>query len=945
MPVSEGTVLPDLYRLSPIVRAVCVTILVTAAVPVTQAQSPQSAVLAGGQSGAHLVHIVPKGTGAVQRDARNTSASAPACHNSLGQLGACSFNYYSGPVISNVDIVVVYWGSNVSSTVNCGGGHDSSGNCIGVSQFLGSAANSTFLDMLQEYNTAGVQATAGTHKGTVGTQTIGRGSLHAGSPFVITPHPANAGSTIMDANIQNEIDLQIQGGTLPPPATDSSGDVNTLYVVYFPPGLVISDPSIGTSCVQFCAYHNTFVLNTQDVPYGVVPDFGTGTGCHTGCGGGTQFQNITSASSHELAESITDTAVGLAASLDFPLAWYDTNNGEIGDPCNQKTDTITYDSITYTFQQEFSIKAYNANHSLGCVSPGALTFTLTAPASASAGTPFDVTVKVTNGDGSQYHGTAHFSSSDSGVTLPSDYILTSEDAGTHTFPSGVTLATSGRQTITVEDANQPSTAGAAAVTVTGGKTATTTVLSSSPSPSAFYQQVTFSAVVTATSGAPTGIVTFKDGSSLLGTGSVSGGVASLSTSSLTVGPHSITADYGGDTNFSPSSSSVLSQTVNRANTSTALASSLNPSIATQSVMFTATVTGEFDGTPSGTVTFKGGTVVPATAPLVSGNATFMTTFVSSGNRLVTAVYNGDVDYNASTSGALTQTVSRAPTATTVSSSNNPSNFAASVTFTATVTSAFGTPADGDMVKFLDGSTVLGTAALLAGSASFTTSNLSAGAHKVKATYAGDKTFGSSSSTILSQAVRGVPTTTGVSSSLNPSIYGQTVTFSAIVSDPTNSGVPTGTVTFKNGTTILGKGVALSGGAASFSTSTLAGGTRSITATYSGDGKYAASTSAVLSQVVNKAASTTTITSNFNPSTVGGLVTFTISVAPQFSGIPTGTVSLKQGSTTLVTLALVNGTATYATSALASGAHAIMAAYGGSANFTGSSGSVTQTVSP
>src|SRR5439155_22580515 len=103
----------------------------------------------------------------------------------------------------------------------------------------------------------------------------------------------------------------------------------------------------------------------------------------------------------------------------------------------------------------------------------------------------------------------------------------------------------------------------------------------------------------------TGTVTFKDGATTLGTGPLSGGVATFSTSTLAVGGHSITADYNGDSSFNISSGA-LTQTVNKANTSTALTSSVNPSVFGQSVTFTATVTvpAPGAGTPSGTVDFK-----------------------------------------------------------------------------------------------------------------------------------------------------------------------------------------------------------------------------------------------------------------------------------------------------------------------------------------------------
>ena len=911
-----------------------------------QDSSAQSVVLSGSSSAKHPLHIVAKSAGTAKRNATNASASAPFCVNGLGNPGTCSFSYYGGPVISNPDVVVVYWKNTVSSVVDCGGGMDSQGNCIGVSKFLGALTDSTFVDMLQEYNTAGITATAGSQKGVASTnQRIGRGSLHPGSPFVITPHSTNSGSPISDTQIQDELQLQITAGALPTPTTDDGGNVNTFYFVYFPPGLVISDSSVGTSCVAggFCAYHGTLSRNAKDVPYGVIPDFGTGSGCDIGCGRGTEFQNIGSASSHEYAEATTDAAVGLVSVFGPPLGWYDANNGEIGDMCNQNTDTFTFDSVTYTFQQEFSQKAYNANHNAGCVSPGALTFTLTAPAASSAGSAFDLTATIANSDGSTYHGTVHFTSSDSAATLPSDYTFTTADAGSHKFVGEVILNTNGSQMITAADAHQPSTAGNATVLVSGAtKSDTTAALTSSANPSTYKQEVTFTAIVTASSGSATGLVTFKDGAGTLGTGTVSGGVATLMIGSLATGTHSITATYGGDTSFTGSSSGVLSQVVNHATTSTALTSAPNPSIINQQVTFTATVIGSNGGTPTGSATFKQGTTTLATVPLVSGVARFIRTYSTTGNRSLTAVYSGDTNYLSSTSAALTQAVSKAPTTTTLSSSVNPSNWSDAVTFTATVSSTAGTPSNGDTVKFLDGATTLGTAPLNAGIASLSTSALSAGTHKITATFVTDSAYYGSSSAILSQVVKGMPTTSSVVSNLNPSVYGQNVTFTATVVDNSSTGTPTGTISFKSGAAVLAK-VALSGGTASFSISTLGVSTKLITVTYNGDSKYATSTSAILSQVINKATSSTMISSSANPSTSGQSITFTISVSPQFTGVPTGTVKLTLGSTVLTTLTLTSGTASYTTTTLPVGSDVIKATFSSSGNFIGSSGSVTETV--
>ncbi len=193
------------------------------------------------------------------------------------------------------------------------------------------------------------------------------------------------------------------------------------------------------------------------------------------------------------------------------------------------------------------------------------------------------------------------------------------------------------------------------------------------------------------------------------------------------------------------------------------------------------------------------------------------------------------------------------------------------------------------------------------------------------------------------------TTTGLVSSLNPSVSGQSVTFTATVAAVSpGSGTPTGTVTFDdNGTPLSDGTVTLSSGVASFTTSSLAVGTQSITAVYSGDTNFTISTSSAVSQIVNLASSTTALTSSANPSTSGQSVTFTATVAAVSpgSGTPTGTVNFLDGTTTIGTDIALNssGVATIATSTLTAGTHSITAVYSGDTNFTTSTGSLTQTV--
>jgi len=182
------------------------------------------------------------------------------------------------------------------------------------------------------------------------------------------------------------------------------------------------------------------------------------------------------------------------------------------------------------------------------------------------------------------------------------------------------------------------------------------------------------------------------------------------------------------------------------------------------------------------------------------------------------------------------------------------------------------------------------------------------------------------------------TSTSLASSLNPSALGP-VTFTATVTS--TGGTPTGTVTFKNGSSTLGTG-ALSGGTATFTTSALSAGTRSITAVYEKDADFASSTSSALEQTVEQATSSTALGSSLNPSTSGQAVTFT-AIVTSTGGTPTGTATFKNGSSNLGGGTLSGGAVTFTTSTLSVGTHSITAVYHGSTDFSGSTSSVVSQV--
>ena len=122
-------------------------------------------------------------------------------------------------------------------------------------------------------------------------------------------------------------------------------------------------------------------------------------------------------------------------------------------------------------------------------------------------------------------------------------------------------------------------------------------------------------------------------------------------------------------------------------------------------------------------------------------------------------------------------------------------------FVATITSNSGTPADGETITFGNDTRIYATAPLKAGTASIDITSIPAGTPTIKATYPGDNTFDTSSAS-LKQVVNRYATSTRVTSNANPSPLGTVVTFTATVTG-SGSTTPTGWVTFKDGTTVIG----------------------------------------------------------------------------------------------------------------------------------------------
>jgi hypothetical protein len=481
-------------------------------------------------------------------------------------------------------------------------------------------------------------------------------------------------------------------------------------------------------------------------------------------------------------------------------------------------------------------------------------------------------------------------------------------------------------------------------------TPTTITLASNADPVPPKQTVTYTATVTGRSGgAITGTVTFLDASSFEGRPiairPLIGNQASTSVTYSQNGVHAITAVYSGDAanNFS-NSSNLLEAIGTSFGTTTHAATSKSPSLPGYPVTFTANVTWAAGTVPNGgSVTFSSGTTTLGTSTTLNGVATLTTSSLLPGHQFVEASYSGDTTFRAS-QGSVEQVVEAlpVPTTTVLTTSGSPSLVNQPVIFIANVTSKFGMVPNGETVSFYDndGGTLIGTGATSAGVATLATSALIVRKHIIKATYAGDGTFNKSSG-IVTQVVNGYPTSTSLLDSLNPSIYGQAVTFTATVTG-TGSVPPTGTVAFTWSDYTIGTATLNSSGVATFTTSTLNADSFPMTAVFKGDADNLGSTSAIVNQVVEQATSSATLTSSPNPSSLGEAVTFTAQITSPT--VPAkGPVTFTAGKTVLGTVELAGGKAKLTTSSLPAGSNTITVTYVGDSDIKSNSASVQQVV--
>jgi len=288
-----------------------------------------------------------------------------------------------------------------------------------------------------------------------------------------------------------------------------------------------------------------------------------------------------------------------------------------------------------------------------------------------------------------------------------------------------------------------------------GLGSTSTAIVSSGSPAAFASNVTFTASVTSTAdtGTPTGSITFQDGGVAIGSPvALSNGQAQLVISSLAAGRHSITAVYSGDAKFTGSTSNALTQRITALQP---LFNILTPSLTipagTQNVTFGGQISA---GTyiPSGTVSIiLNGVTTPATIQSDgSFSASVDTHSLVINSYVVTFEFAAAGNFKAVSDSSTRLTVTSLSTETAIQSSSPTAVFGSILTFTATVSSASGTPTG--TVTFMSGATALGTVPLSNGSAVYTANALPAGTTSIIASYSGDLNFSRSQSAALLQTV-------------------------------------------------------------------------------------------------------------------------------------------------------------------------------------------------
>lgn len=474
------------------------------------------------------------------------------------------------------------------------------------------------------------------------------------------------------------------------------------------------------------------------------------------------------------------------------------------------------------------------------------------------------------------------------------------------------------------------------------------------------QSVTFTATVSPLVDAvPTGTVLFEDTTienyvpvtRTLGTGTLNAdGIATITVplnggavvSGNHWGNHRISATYSGDTNLGGGYAE-LRQKIHAFGTSVTASTGVGTFTFGSPVAFTGSVvpTGT-SSIPTGYMTFSEGSATLAQIPLDSSGLAGASRSFLPGSHTLKAYYNSDTFFAAS-SGTTSFTVVAA-TSSALSLSSSSSNYSDPVTLTVGVSGPSGAGIPLGTVQFFDGGVLIGTSPVDGtGVASLTVSNLGVGDHNLTATFNGQTGWLTSSAASQTLRVNSGTVTVGTAAP-SPTVENTATTLTATVSASiSGAGVPSGSVEFYEGTTLLGTGTVNNSGVASLVISSITPGSHTYVAKFIGNAGWGNSNS-IGFQVFAKTQTQSVLTSSRNPAVIGQSVTLSVTITGT-GGTPTGSVVFVDNGTTLGT-ATVNGSgvATLVTSSLALGSHTIVASFTGTGSWTDSSATLTQTIS-
>jgi hypothetical protein len=374
-------------------------------------------------------------------------------------------------------------------------------------------------------------------------------------------------------------------------------------------------------------------------------------------------------------------------------------------------------------------------------------------------------------------------------------------------------------TLTLAD-NGVSTSQSVNLSGTGLDVTPSISVSCSPNPITYGSQTT--ACTTTVGNGATGSVVWAINGTAWTTNTLSGGTASAGGfAGYSADSYTIAVTYQGDADHNPASASTTLTISKTPLTITPNAASRTYGAANP--VFTGSITGMLAGDGI-TATYASAATATTVAGVYSSGANAISSTLSDPN--------GKLGNYTVTQNVGTLTITQAMPAVTLTSPSNPATYGTSITFTAqTASLATGT------MSFLDGATLLGTGTISGGVVTFTTNTLSSGSHSLTASYPGDTNYSAAVSPVVAQVITKTSATMSITSSKNPSNYGDVVIFTVTAAGLVGLPNPSGSVTVSDGSTVLAV-VALNGsGVATDTVQTLTAGSHSLSAVYGGDANY------------------------------------------------------------------------------------------------------------